>query len=160
MSQLSIEIFPTGSNDTPLDFLTNDHFRVLNMTFIHVIMIICYGLDLFNHTVTWYRIFWKIEADDGLLWIDSSIISRNPSCCCPEIPEQMKKCLMWWDLQNLTQVCLCLSHDTIHQKYPCYKCFFWKCPYTVYSSHYQGLYLKTKSSVIVSFFSWENDVDI
>ena len=78
-------------NDTPVDFLTNDHFKVLNMTFIHVIMIICYVLDLFNDTLIWYRRFWKIEADDGLLWIDYWIISIYSSCCCPDIPEEMKK---------------------------------------------------------------------
>ena len=91
LSQLSSVLFPKGSNDTPVDFLTNDHFKVLNMTFIHVILIRCYGLDLFNYTVIWYRRFWKMEADDGLLWIDYSIISINSSCCCPDIPEEMKK---------------------------------------------------------------------
>ena len=35
--------------------------------------------------------FEKMEADDGLLWIDYSIISINSSCCCPDIPEEMKK---------------------------------------------------------------------
>ena len=50
-------------------FLTNDHFKVLNMTFIHVILIRCYWTDLFTHTVIWYIRFWKIETDDGLLWI-------------------------------------------------------------------------------------------
>ena len=50
----------------PVDFLTNDYFRVLNMTFIYVIMIICYVLELINQTVTWNLIFWK---NRGWWWI-------------------------------------------------------------------------------------------
>ena len=99
-SQLSSGLFPKGSNDTSEDFLTNDHFKVLNMTFIHIIMIRCYGPDLFNHTVTWYRRFLKIKADNGLLWIDSWIISTNSSCCCPDIPDKMKKS----DVMGLTKL--------------------------------------------------------
>ena len=34
--------------------------------------------------------FEKIAADDGILWIDSSIILINLSCCCPDIPEETK----------------------------------------------------------------------
>ena len=109
LSRLSSGLFPKSSNDTPLDFLTYDNFRVLNMNFIHVVMIICYVLDLFNHIVTWYRRFWKIEADDGLLWIESSIISRNTSWCCPDILEEMKN--VWCNGTYKTwpkYACVCL----------------------------------------------------
>ena len=35
--------------------------------------------------------FEKLQADDGLLWIDSLIISVNSSGCCPDIREETKK---------------------------------------------------------------------
>ena len=65
LSRISSGLFPKGGNDTPVDFLTNDHW-VLNTTFVHVILIRYYGLDLFNHTVTWYRRFF---LNRGYRWI-------------------------------------------------------------------------------------------
>ena len=44
--------------------------------------------------------FEKIEAYDGLLWIDYSIISINSSCCCPDTPEYMKMS----DVMGLTKL--------------------------------------------------------
>ena len=48
---LVVRLFLKGSNYTRVDLLANDHFKVLNMTFIHVILVRCYGPNLFTHTV-------------------------------------------------------------------------------------------------------------